>query len=409
MNLKTLKGETYKNRLLIDHLRSLTGIRAECNKLLLLATQQQLLHFTYHPENMRSVVDFVLQTMRNNYPTLDIPYHSRWRHFEAGGIDRIKILNNTCTGLEQAMRNVELVIISVLLDAGAGVAWRYMDHLSNTTLSKSEGLAVASFNLFMQDFFADASSLQNMTAQDLADGLQVSDKNPLVGLNGRVAVLQALGTAIENKTEYFADKTGPMRLGNIVKYWLRHAVNSNLSMSIIFTSLLESLSQVLIGKFFIDAVSLGDVWPHSLCVSEFNPQGLVPLHKLTQWLCYSLIEPLQNIGLTITDIDLLTGLPEYRNGGLFVDFKVLTPKDANMINIQHSLGSEFVLEWRAMTVALLDVLAENIRAKLDVTAEQLPLSKILQGGTWAAGRAIAAQLRVDAGPPFKLDSDGTLF
>ena len=47
--------------------------------------------------------------------------------------------------------------------------------------------------------------------------------------------------------------------------------------------------------------------------------GLVPLHKLSQWLAYSLIEPLQTSGISVTDIDGLTGLAEYRNGGLFVD------------------------------------------------------------------------------------------
>ena len=45
----------------------------------------------------------------------------------------------------------------------------------------------------------------------------------------------------------------------------------------------------------------------------------MPLHKLSQWLAYSLIEPLQRAGIAVTDIDGLTGLAEYRNGGLFID------------------------------------------------------------------------------------------
>ena len=56
--------------------------------------------------------------------------------------------------------------------------------------------------------------------------------------------------------------------------------------------------------------------------------GLVPLHKLSQWLAYSLIEPLQTSGIGVTDIDGLTGLAEYRNGGLFVDTGVLAFRDA---------------------------------------------------------------------------------
>ena len=55
--------------------------------------------------------------------------------------------------------------------------------------------------------------------------------------------------------------------------------------------------------------------------------GLVPLHKLSQWLAYSLIEPLQQAGFTVADIDGLTGLAEYRNGGLFLDTGVLVLRD----------------------------------------------------------------------------------
>jgi hypothetical protein len=60
-------------------------------------------------------------------------------------------------------------------------------------------------------------------------------------------------------------------------------------------------------------------------------------------------------------------------------------------------------------VALLDRLAEIVRARLNMDRESLPLAKILQGGTWAAGRAIARQLRPDGSPPLKIISDGTVF
>jgi len=42
---------------------------------------------------------------------------------------------------------------------------------------------------------------------------------------------------------------------------------------------------------------------------------IVPFHKLTQWLTYSLLEPLETAGLTVVNLDELTALPEYRNGG----------------------------------------------------------------------------------------------
>jgi hypothetical protein len=40
------------------------------------------------------------------------------------------------------------------------------------------------------------------------------------------------------------------------------------------------------------------------------------------------------------------------------------------------------IEWRAMTVVLLDIIAEKIREKLDLNKEQLNLAQILEAGIW---------------------------
>jgi hypothetical protein len=68
-----------------------------------------------------------------------------------------------------------------------------------------------------------------------------------------------------------------------------------------------------------------------------------------------------------------------------------------------------VIEWRALTVALLDRLADPVRSRLGRSAEAFPLARILEGGTWWAGRRLAAEKRPDGGPPFNIQSDGTVF
>jgi hypothetical protein len=135
----------------------------------------------------------------------------------------------------------------------------------------------------------------------------------------------------------------------------------------------------------------------------------VPLHKLSQWLAYSLIELLQTAGIDVTDIDGLTGLAEYRNGGLFVDAGVLTFRDSDAAQQAHEVASPLVVEWRALTVALLDRVADGVRHRLGLNAISMPLAKILEGGTWAAGRSLARERRADASPPVKVISDGTVF
>ena len=93
-----------------------------------------------------------------------------------------------------------------------------------------------------------------------------------------------------------------------------------------WSAVLRHLGPIWPGRVTLGAINLGDTWRHPLARADDATDGLVPFHKLSQWLAYSLIEPLQWAGSTVADIDGLTGLPEYRNGGLFLDTGVLRLK-----------------------------------------------------------------------------------
>ena len=142
-------------------------------------------------------------------------------------------------------------------------------------------------------------------------------------------------------------------------------------------------------------------------MTDDRTSGLVPFHKLSQWLTYSLIEPLEEAGIMVTDLDGLTGLPEYRNGGLFLDTGVLHLRDPADAGRPHEVDSELVVEWRALTVALLDRIAPEIRSRLDLKV--FPLAKVLEGGTWSTGRRLARAARPGGAPPITVASDGTVF
>ena len=136
----------------------------------------------------------------------------------------------------------------------------------------------------------------------------------------------------------------------------------------------------------------------------------MPIHKLSQWLAYSLVEPLEAAGIPVVDIDGLTGLAEYRNGGLFVDSRVLALADPEDAGRAHPVEGPLVVGWRALTVALLDRIAPMVRDRLGVSAEAFPLARVLEGGTWAAGRRIAARAcGPGGGSPITVISDGTVF
>ncbi|BAY62042.1 hypothetical protein NIES22_21090 [Calothrix brevissima NIES-22] len=398
---------------LVAYLRSPAAIRERCGELFSWVCEGKSENFLCDLNQLGRVADYVMEVIRGEYPNLDVPFHSRWRHFEVGGVGRLAKLDTLLAGLspeEKAAAKFDLAIISVLLDAGAGDRWHYHEQETNLRLGRSEGLAVASFQMFCQGNFAsdglpqaDASRLQQLTEAELATGFQVTADNPLVGIGGRLNLLQKLGQVLLASPHLFGD-TNP-RPGNLVTYLLGKSENGQLAATTVLSAVLEGLSDIWPGRLEIAGVNLGDVWEHP----AISDDGLVPFHKLSQWLTYSLLEPLQELGLTITGLDRLTGLPEYRNGGLCLDLGLISVKNPEILRTSHSVASAVIVEWRALTVILLDRIAATVREKLGMSPEELPLVKILQGGTWTAGRKIAAELRTGGIPPIQIESDGTVF
>ncbi len=304
----------------------------------------------------------------------------------------------------------ELVIVSVFLDAGAGNNWRYQERQTGQVYSRSEGLALASLNLYQSGALSanpqkplriDAQPLIAFNETQLNKAFQVSKTNPLEGVQGRVAILNRLGKVLQKQSIYFENDE---RLGNFYTYILSLQNNQQIALPSIFKAVEQAFRDVWPQRPQHKGISLGDVWAHSALKS-----GLIPFHKLSQWLTYSLIEPLENAGIKVTDLDKLTALPEYRNGGLLIDMGLLELKNPQQVDELQAPDCEFIVEWRALTVALLDELADAIRQKLKRTAATLPLAKILQGGTWEAGRRIAKEKRSDGRPPIQILSDGTVF
>jgi Protein of unknown function (DUF1688) len=401
----------------IAWLRTPAAIRARAGLVLAAAERDDLRHFALDLARLDLTADYVIDTIRANYPDLDIPYHSRWRHFSAGGHDRAAALGANLAPDERARMHLDLVVTSVLLDAGAGDPWRYLEPATAESYARSEGLAVASLDLFRsgalsadpeQPLRADASALIRLDERRLGDAFQVSDANPLLGLAGRCHLLNRLGRALIGKPEIFG--AGAPRVGGLFDYLVRQATrDGRLPASAVLAAVLEGLGDIWPGRIELAGVNLGDVGRHPAAATQDLTSGLVPFHKLSQWLTYSLLEPLADAGIEVSALEQLTALAEYRNGGLLIDLGMLRPKHDRVLGEAHGGSSEVVVEWRALTVALIDRLALRIRAKLGLTSEQLPLAKVLEGGTWAAGRKIARQLRPGGGPPLQLLSDGTLF
>lgn len=379
----------------LAYLRTPAAIRERAGEVLRYVEDGRSHWWSVDAGGLEAAVQATLAVTRRRFATpAAIPFHSRWRHFEAGGHDRWAALAPRLAGLpteEIARRRIDLAVVSVLLDAGAGPDWSWREPDTGETYARSEGLGVASVHMFANGAFSrdakgdplrvDAERLAALTPMDIAMGFQVKAHNPLTGLEGRAGLLRRLGSVGLDRPGVLFDVIA--QDGGTVKA------------ASILAAVLDRLAPIWPSP-------MGDVWPHPVV-------GLVPFHKLSQWLSYSLVEPIEGAGLQVVELDELTGLPEYRNGGLLVDAGALRPKQARLLSDTFKPGDEAIVEWRALTVALLDQIATHVRLHLGTDATRLPLVKVLEAGTWFAGRVLAAERRPGGGPPIAVESDGTVF
>lgn len=417
----------------LERLRSTATIRARCSRILAQVARAPTRWFAVDASRLPDATAAVASLTLERFPDLRVPYHSRWRHFEAGGIDRHAPLRAELAGLAQGDRAVvaraliDLAVVSVLLDAGAGADWAFTEPGTGLRIGRSEGLALASLAGFRAGAFSslpheplrvDARALASLDVGRLAALFQVDARNPLVGLDGRCRLLNALGRALQARPDLFGADGRPGRLFDALAAPVDGTVRAAVAATDILGAILDGLSSIWPSGQLLGGAPLGDCWPHPFATAPDHAgldAGCVPFHKLSQWLTYSLLEPFEWAGVRVDGLDALTGLPEYRNGGLLIDCGVLQPAAALTASPGLEVGSEAIVEWRALTVALLDRLAAEVRTELArrapsaaAAAAGLPLAAILEGGTWAAGRRLA-QARREGRPPLAIRSDGTVF
>ncbi|KAM0788710.1 hypothetical protein ACM66B_002805 [Microbotryomycetes sp. NB124-2] len=442
---------TTAQRPVIGYLKSLESIRDRCNKVFELAQRDELDYWTIDLSKQDEIVSFVCQLIERDYGTDydSIPPHGRWRHFVGNRIEPLLKQWDTqkVDRIEVARRMVDLMVSSVLMDAGAGNDWKFKPKDGGEPIARSEGLAVGSLEMFEHGLFSgvtgqpcrvDAEGLAKITTQQISDAMQVSDANPMTGIEGRAELLVRLGTVLKDASNerYFSSPADSSRRpGNIVDYLLSHptsqqipspaSYNIAVQMDTLWDIIVNGLAGVWpAARSKIDGVGLGDVWPAD-CLKRSaadDTDAFVSFHKLSQWLTYSLIEVMETIlSWKIIGKDKMTGLPEYRNGGLLIDFGLLKPRIPQLLksfDISESVSTlmdvppldpshSAVVEMRAVTIVMLDKLADGIRAKVGV---DLTLPQVLEAGTWKAGREIAKKLRPETGgPPFRYVADGTVF
>jgi hypothetical protein len=243
-----------------DYLLTLESVREQASHVFGAAVAGQLNNFDYHACRLDATADYVVSLIlvylfitsircaETNAIQRDckpedfdkIPPHGRWQHFNAGGVPRLEPLIDewragSVDEIEIARRVVDVIVVSVLLDAGAGDHWKFTEN--GVAIGRSEGLAIASLSAFNAGVFGEscvdgepscilpqlkactkqrlsARKLATLDSGKLATAMQSTPENPLLGMNSRTILLQRLGISLLSNVNF---NVGPScRPGHLV-------------------------------------------------------------------------------------------------------------------------------------------------------------------------------------------------
>jgi hypothetical protein len=248
------------------------AVRERAHRILAIGLEDRLPHFRIQLDRMDSTVDLVLKTTRQAYPAFDVPFHSRWRHFVTNGDNRWADIAGRTEWPDRTARaraEFDLAIVSVFLDAGAGPSWRYRDPKTGSAIGRSEGLALASLAMFaggafsadpLQPLRADADVLVNFSVAELERGMQVSEVNPLVGIEGRTDLLRRLGALVATKPDIFGCHDTPRPGGLFDRLAMLAGDDLRLPAPTVLSELLQQLGPIWPSRLTLGGIALGDCW-----------------------------------------------------------------------------------------------------------------------------------------------------
>lgn len=213
---------------------------------------------------------------------------------------------------------IYLTTMSVLLSTNAGTKWNYTSK-NGFTCVKSDGLSIAILDMFLSGLFSsdptlphrvNSYQLNNILEKDLVLGFQISNTNRILGFDTHYSILKKIMMQLESFPDIYGTEIS--RPGNMMDYLLlkSHDTIDVVDLWDIVSRTFGSMTDSINDIHYCDGI-----------------KSSVSFNKTLQWLCYSLIEPMRLYGFNIVNLEILTGLPEHRNGALLIDTGVLILKN----------------------------------------------------------------------------------
>ncbi|WP_417688720.1 DUF1688 family protein [Roseibium sp.] len=366
-------------------------------------------------DRIGALVARVRHQIAESYPDFQIPPYGCWRFFEVGNVDRWGMIAGArgfSSANEMLLSAGDLAVLCAIANVALDPAWTFYEEVTGRSFRGQEGKALAVLSMFAAGVFsahpddplrADAHALIRVEPKEVIDGFQLDPDVDAPHAEMLAALFNRLGEATGMRPDLFTsgDETRP---GNLLVQLALKADEKTVIGSDLLDVVLDGCAVVWQGGAVIDDVILGDTWRHPALLAELVGNGEVPFHLPAIEIASSFVEPLAWAGVTIDVLDTLPALANLEHIAMFVDAGVLVLSPAAEIE-----PLEAMIEVRGGTLALLNELARELRTDLDVSADQLPLSCIQEGGTLRLGREILMENAALAEKLSKILGSGGVF
>ncbi|MEP3046708.1 MAG: DUF1688 family protein [Roseibium sp.] len=375
-------------------------IRDRANGYLEKAIAGKLTHMSVDLDKLPNALIRVLETTKVTYPDFQIPPYGVWRAFEVGGVDRWGAIANArdfASAEEMLTAAADLAILAALMNTTRPNGWSYIEPNTGAQVEGKQASALAAFNMFAAGSFSadlsdpfrvDAETLIRIPSDELAAGLQWDPFTGDDGIQNMQRHLKRFGEALALRSDLFGE--GQITRPGLLAKRLAEIGKGTVDATAVLDQLLEALVPVWDGGAVLEEITLGDSFAHS---ADANRGEIMPFHLCAQEMVYSLVEPFAWAGCEVANLESLTSPSDLDHAALFTGTDVLQVRDG-FENSDLGTNQDRMVEIRAVTIGLMDKMADMLRTELDVASDQLPLTCVLEGGTSRAG----AQILRENGP-----------
>lgn len=396
------------------------AVRTRASEVLELAKAEKLTHVSVNLDLLPKLAARVTRTIEHSYPDFQVPPYGCWRHFEAGGLDRWGMLASArgfAAAEDVLAAAADLAVATHVVSVSIRSDWIYLDMVAGQAFEGRRAIAIGMLAMFAAGSFSadpgdplrvDAHALVRLEEAEIVDGLRLDPELDRVAVTSIKTILKRLGEAIGLRPDLF-EQRGESRPGHLALKLFSMAEVAPVAVTDILDALLDGLSPIWQEGAKSNDVVLGDVWMHTKLFQDGPAKGLLPFHLIAQEITYALIEPFAWAGIEVAELDGLTGLGDLEHAALFLDAGIVNMKfkDAGSKSNEQSLDQ--ATELRAVCIALFDRLADTLREQLDVSADVLPLTCILEGGTALLGDEIVRENATSAQQASRILKAGAVF